>query len=69
MLPLFRLRIPRCFSDGRPRKRVVLALAVSLLSWAGGAGAVLIATGDGTGNTTPPSSDPGFANVGATSRS
>ena len=67
MLPLFRLRIPRCFSDGRPRKPVVLALAVGLLSWAGGAGAVLIATGDGTGNTTPPSSDPGFANVGATS--
>lgn len=29
------------------------------------AGAVLIATGDGTGNTTPPAADPGFANVGS----
>ena len=29
-----------------------------------GAGAVLIATGDGTGNTSPPAADPGFANVG-----
>ena len=28
------------------------------------ASAVLIATGDGTGNTTPPAADPGFANVG-----
>ncbi|HEB89876.1 MAG TPA: trypsin-like serine protease, partial [Deltaproteobacteria bacterium] len=28
------------------------------------ASAVLISTGDGTGNTTPPSADPGFDNVG-----
>ena len=33
---------------------------------AGLASAVLINTGDGTGNTTPPSGDPGFANVGTT---
>ncbi len=31
------------------------------------AGAVLIATGDGSGNTTPPAADPGFDNVGRVS--
>lgn len=32
---------------------------------AGPAGAVLLSTGDGTGNTTAPADDPGFLNVGA----
>lgn len=38
-------------------------LAAGLLC-PGKAGAVLIASGDGSGNTTPPADDPGFANVG-----
>jgi hypothetical protein len=41
----------------------VLTLMV-VLTTAFEARAVLIATGDGTGNTTPPSADPGFDNVG-----
>lgn len=40
----------------------VLALALSTLAMP--SRAVLIDTGDGTGNTTPPSADPGFSNVG-----
>lgn len=39
---------------------LVLALTPRL------AGAVVHSTGDGSGNTTPPPDDPGFANVGAT---
>ena len=37
---------------------------VFLLCLAGAAGAVLIESGDGTGNTTAPSPDPGWSNVG-----
>lgn len=37
-----------------------------MLAWAPAAVAVLIDSGDGTGNVTPPPVDPGFANVGAT---
>jgi|GEM_PF-1096834 len=43
---------------------VWLAPLVFLVSLPLSADAVLISTGDGTGNTTPPSGDPGFANVG-----
>lgn len=39
-------------------------LLVLLVLQVGSARGVLIATGDGTGNTTAPSDDPGFANVG-----
>jgi hypothetical protein len=45
-----------------------LALAVLVMVAVGfplqNADAVLISTGDGTGNTTAPSNDPGFSNVG-----
>src|SRR5580698_7856406 len=39
-------------------------LFIPLSMPASSARAVLIATGDGTGNTTAPADDPGFANVG-----
>jgi hypothetical protein len=46
-------------------RRACPALALVLLALtAAPAGAVLIASGDGTGNTTPPPDDPGFANAG-----
>jgi hypothetical protein len=52
----------------RPDARTRFALAGLLLFALSlaprGAQAVLIATGDGTGNTTAPADDPGFANVG-----
>lgn len=41
---------------------VALCLAAPLSAPTGMA--ALISTGDGSGNTTPPSADPGFANVG-----
>lgn len=41
--------------------------AVASLALPLGASAVVIVTGDGTGNTTAPADDPGFANVGVTS--
>lgn len=41
-----------------------LLTIVALICLPLGASAVLISTGDGTGNTTPPNGDPGFANVG-----
>ncbi len=43
---------------------LVLAALAVLLALAAPAGAVIIATGDGTGNTTAPEDDFGFANVG-----
>lgn len=50
------------------RKAVLAALlllgALHVALGAGSARAVLIASGSGTGNTTAPSDDPGFANVG-----
>lgn len=42
----------------------VLLVVLSLLGLGVPAGAVLIASGDGTGNTSAPADDPGFANVG-----
>ena len=42
-------------------------LGVAILVSALPVGAVLIDTGDGSGNTTPPTNDPGFDNVGVTS--
>lgn len=42
---------------------LVLGLAVALVGLAPPASAVLIASGDGTGNTTAPADDPGFGNV------
>lgn len=62
-----RLRPARRAPARRRGRRAALVLVIGLIAWTGGAGAVLIATGDGTGNTTPPSGDPGFANVGVTS--
>ena len=45
-----------------------LALGMLLLAFAAApAGAVLIASGDGTGNTSPPPDDPGFAHAGVLS--
>jgi len=45
----------------------LLRMAVALiLAWGAPAAAVIIASGDGTGNTTPPPDDPGFAHVGVT---
>jgi len=49
---------------GAVRAGLTAALACLL---AGPAAAVIIATGDGTGNTTAPADDPGFENVGARS--
>ena len=43
----------------------LLVVAVFLALLAGPASAVLIDFGDGTGNTSPPRDDPGFANVGS----
>lgn len=51
------------------RRSVVRAIACALCaSWLAAApsSAVVIVTGDGSGNTTAPSDDPGFANVGVT---
>lgn len=63
MLPPSRFR-----SALRAARRVpAILVGMGLVSFAAGAGAVLIGTGDGTGNTTPPPGDPGFANVGVTS--
>ncbi len=39
-------------------------LLVALLSFSGTASALIIASGDGSGNTTAPVDDPGFANIG-----
>ena len=44
--------------------RALAALGLILGCLAGPGHAVLIVTGDGTGNTTAPAADPGFANVG-----
>jgi len=53
---------------GRASRRLVqLALVATLalgIALAGAARAVIIATGDGTGNTSAPADDPGWANVG-----
>ena len=57
--------LPRRLRDGLR----ALALVLGVVLIAAQAGAVLIATGDGTGNTTPPSGDPGFGNVGVTDTS
>ncbi len=51
---------------GWRRRALGLALAGALvMAMPLAAGAALISTGDGTGNTTAPAADPGFANVGA----
>ena len=48
-----------------PSLSVVIGISILLVSGAGfEANAVLISTGDGSGNTTAPSADPGFDNVG-----
>jgi hypothetical protein len=49
------------------RLMAALCLLITFVTLATGfeARAVLISTGDGTGNTTPPSADPGFDNVGS----
>jgi len=69
-LPLMRiLPIP---SSSSPHLRslclrgslALAALCLAALLSVSTAMAVLIPTGDGSGNTTPPSADPGFANVG-----
>ena len=45
--------------------RVLLSVVVFLaLAWGAAAGAVIIASGEGTGNTTPPPDDPGWDSVG-----
>ena len=46
---------------------LLLLSALALAPWGTPSHAVIIATGDGTGNKTPPPDDPGFANVGAMS--
>ena len=44
--------------------RILLgAVAVLALAWGAPAAAVIIASGDGTGNTSAPADDPGFAHV------
>ncbi len=60
-------RHPFCFRDRVVRQAVFLALGIAwaiVLVAPLDARAVLIATGDGTGNTTAPVADPGFDNVG-----
>lgn len=59
----------RTARGGSPRVlRLAGALLVALvLGWLPVAQAMLIDSGDGTGNTTAPAADPGFDNVGATS--
>ena len=47
-----------------PTRFTLLALLLIALAFPRDAAAVLIASGDGTGNTTAPPDDPGFANVG-----
>jgi hypothetical protein len=77
MLPtLFRFKLrPALRRRSSPSIRTGAASVRALLSWlllfviaplvvALDAHAVLIATGDGTGNTAPPAADPGFDNVG-----
>ncbi len=61
--PQRRLRDRASAVAGWARTALGLGGLVALLV-AAPASAVLIDTGDGTGNTTPPPSDPGFANVG-----
>ena len=61
--------IPAAMSLVRATAHSILLLAISLclltkIAMPPNAHAVLIATGDGTGNTTAPPADPGFANVG-----
>jgi Trypsin len=54
-------------APGRAPRRAGAAAAFALagaLGLAGAAGAVVISTGDGSGNTSAPPDDPGFANVG-----
>lgn len=53
----------------RPRSGARLVPILAGLLLAGPAGGVVIDTGDGSGNTSEPSDDPGFANVGAASNS
>ncbi len=52
--------IPR---TGIPAWIAWLPILIALMLQASPAGAVLIASGDGSGNTSPPADDPGFANV------
>ncbi len=49
---------------GARSRRFWILACVAALAAPLAASAVVIVTGDGTGNTTPPADDPGFANVG-----
>ncbi|HPG27653.1 MAG TPA: trypsin-like serine protease [Myxococcota bacterium] len=51
-------------APGRTRRLLALGLLLGAFAASPAAG-VLISTGDGTGNTTPPAADPGFAHVGS----
>lgn len=55
---------PRLSSAGRPFRLALRLLLLSLALGAPEAHAVVIASGDGTGNTEAPADDPGFAHVG-----
>ena len=57
-------RSPRLRSLRLRGSVALAALCLAALLAAPTAMATLISTGDGSGNTTPPSADPGFANVG-----
>ncbi len=68
---LSRLNPRPCLRRISPRSEIPVASVARallgvllLLVFALESRAVLIATGDGTGNTTPPAADPGFTNVG-----
>lgn len=53
---------PRC--SEMPRIACLLLPLLLTATWPRSAGAVLLSAEDGTGNTTAPADDPGFANVG-----
>jgi len=46
------------------RRAVIVALFLGLISFSGEASALIITSGNGSGNTTAPGDDPGFANIG-----
>lgn len=61
-------RLPGIGGGGAVRELAARAIFAAILSWAVWAGdpaiAVVIDTGDGTGNVSAPADDPGWANVG-----
>jgi len=65
-LPMSRARAPGAHRTPRCVARVLLGLASLVLLAAPAATAVVIDTGDGTGNTAPPPDDFGFERVGVT---